>query len=74
MFLRKGFLKICSKFTGEHPCWGVISKTWNMLLPTLPHDRQFTIGKSKTVQPVYIFSKSAMETPEQCVLSVHNQH
>ena len=25
LFLRKGFLKICSKFTGEHSCWGVIS-------------------------------------------------
>ena len=25
MFLRKGALKICSKFTGEHPCRSVIS-------------------------------------------------
>ena len=25
VFLRKGVLKICSKFTGEHPCWSVIS-------------------------------------------------
>ena len=25
MFLRKGVLKICSKFTGEHPGWSVIS-------------------------------------------------
>ena len=25
MFLRKGFLKICSKFTGEHPCRSAIS-------------------------------------------------
>ena len=25
MFLGKGFLKICSKFTGEHPCRTVIS-------------------------------------------------
>ena len=25
MFLRKGVLKICSKFTGEHPCGGVTS-------------------------------------------------
>ena len=25
MFLRKGVLKICSKFTGEHPCRNVIS-------------------------------------------------
>ena len=24
-FLRKGLLKICSKFTGEHPCWSAIS-------------------------------------------------
>ena len=25
LFLRKGVLKICSKFTGEHPCRSVIS-------------------------------------------------
>ena len=25
MFLKKGVLKICSKFTGEHPCRGAIS-------------------------------------------------
>ena len=25
MFLGKVVLKICSKFTGEHPCWSVIS-------------------------------------------------
>ena len=25
MFLAKGVLKICSKFTGEHPCRSVIS-------------------------------------------------
>ena len=25
MFLGKGFLKICNKFTGEHPCRGAIS-------------------------------------------------
>ena len=25
VFLRKGVLKICSKFTGEHPCLSVIS-------------------------------------------------
>ena len=25
VFLRKAVLKICSKFTGEHPCWSAIS-------------------------------------------------
>ena len=25
VFLKKGVLKICSKFTWEHPCWSVIS-------------------------------------------------
>ena len=25
MFLEKGVVKICSKFTGEHPCWSTIS-------------------------------------------------
>ena len=27
VFLEKSVLKICSKFTGEHPCWSVISIT-----------------------------------------------
>ena len=26
VFLEKGVLEICSKFTGEHPCRSVISK------------------------------------------------
>ena len=25
VFLEKGVLEICGKFTGEHPCWSVIS-------------------------------------------------
>ena len=25
VFFLKGVLKICNKFTGEHPCWNVIS-------------------------------------------------
>ena len=29
VFLRKGVLEICSKFTGEHPCRGGISITLN---------------------------------------------
>ena len=28
VFLRKGVLKICSKFTEEHPCRSVISINW----------------------------------------------
>ena len=34
MFLRKGVLKICSKYTGEHPCRSVIS---NFIEITLRH-------------------------------------
>ena len=39
MFLEKGFLKICSKFTGEHPCWSVISIKLqsNFIEIALPH-------------------------------------
>ena len=36
MFLRKGILKICSKFTGEHPCRSVISKKLELQETTLP--------------------------------------
>ena len=34
VFLGKSVLKICSKFTGEHPCWSVISsnRNWNYTL------------------------------------------
>ena len=32
MFLGKAVLKICSKFTGEHPCWSAISTKLNKVL------------------------------------------
>ena len=37
--LEKGVLKICSKFTGEHPCQSVISIKWlcNVTEITLRH-------------------------------------
>ena len=39
MFLRKGVPKICSKFTGKHPCRNVISKKLqsNFIEITLRH-------------------------------------
>ena len=38
VFLKKGFLKICSKFRGEHPCWSVISiKLRNFIKMALRH-------------------------------------
>ena len=37
VFLRKGFLKIYSKFTGEHPCWSVISLLGNFIEIILWH-------------------------------------
>ena len=30
------FLKICSKFTGEHPCWSVISNLLNIFRAPFP--------------------------------------
>ena len=39
VFFRKGVLKVCSKFTGEHPCQSVISikLLWNFIEITLWH-------------------------------------
>ena len=39
MFLGKGVLVICSKFTGEHPCWSAISTKLlcNFIVITLRH-------------------------------------
>ena len=39
MFLSKGVLKICSKFTGENPCRSMISINWlcNVIEITLWH-------------------------------------
>ena len=39
VFLVKGILKICSKFTTEHPCWSTISIKWycNFIKITLRH-------------------------------------
>ena len=40
MFSGKGVLKICSKFTGENPCQGVIliKLLWNFIEITLRHE------------------------------------
>ena len=45
-FLGKGVLKICSKFTGEHPCWSVILITLlcNFTEIALQHWCCFSIG------------------------------
>ena len=42
LFLEKGILKICSKFTGEHPCRSVISIKLlsNFIEITLRHAKQ----------------------------------
>ena len=47
VFLRKGVLKICSKFTGEHPCWFVISiKLLRLLLKCrLPRNYDNNVAK-----------------------------
>ena len=39
VFLKKGILKICSKFTGNHPCRSVISisLSYNIIESTLRH-------------------------------------
>ena len=37
VFIGKGFLKICSKFTGEQPWWSAISKVEITLEITLRH-------------------------------------
>ena len=46
VFLGKGVLKICSKFTGEHPCWSVILITLlcNFTEIALQHWCCFSIG------------------------------
>ena len=41
VFLGKGVLKTCSKFTGEHPCWSVISIKVARQLATLKSFRAF---------------------------------
>ena len=40
VFLGIGFPKICNKFTGEHPCWSAISKTFKrrFIALTLQHE------------------------------------
>ena len=37
VLLGKGVLKICRKFTGQHPCWSVISIESNFIEITLWH-------------------------------------
>ena len=47
VFLGKGVLKICSKFTGEHPCWSVISIKVARQLATLKSFQSFSKGNLK---------------------------
>ena len=45
MFLKKGVLKICSKFTGEHPCRSGISINYScseISLKTCMFERSFS--------------------------------
>ena len=45
MFLRKGVLKICSRFTGEHPCRSVISiKLQNSFIEITPRHRSSPVN------------------------------
>ena len=55
MFLREGVLKICSKFTGEHPCRSVISikLLCNIIEITLQH-RGLPGKQIKTCLCIYI--------------------
>ena len=47
VFLGKGVLKICSKFTREHPCWSVISIKVARELATLKSFLSFSKGNLK---------------------------
>ena len=58
VFLRKGVLKICNKFTGENPCRSAISikLLCNFIEITLPHG-------CSPVDLLHIFSQLFLRTP-----------
>ena len=51
VFLGKGVLKICSKYTGEHPCWSAIS------IKLLCNFIEITLWLSVLLQICCIFSE-----------------
>ena len=58
VFLRKGVLKICSKFTGEHPCQSVISikLLCNFIEITLRHEC-FPVNLLLTISGIWASKK-----------------
>ena len=57
VFLKKGVLKICSKFTGEHPCRNVIS------IKLLCNFIEITLWHGCSVNFLHIFRTPFTKTP-----------
>ena len=47
VFLGKGVLKMCSKFTGKHPCWSAISKKLQSMLQSVTEGYYKATGITK---------------------------
>ena len=79
VFLGKSVLKICSKFTGEHPCWSVISITLfcDFIEITLRHECSpinlvliFRIPFHKNTSQGMLLNKSSNKIPKIIITTI----
>ena len=79
VFLEKSVLKICSKFTGEHPCWSVISVTLlcDFIEITLRHECSpinlvliFRIPFHKNTSQEMLLNKSSNKIPKIIITTI----
>ena len=79
VFLGKSVLKICSKFTGEHPCWSVISITLlcDFIEITLRHECSpinlvliFRIPFHKNTSQGMLLNKSSNKIPKIIIKTI----
>ena len=79
VFLEKSVLKICSKFTGEHPCWSVISITLlcDFIEITLRHECSpinlvliFRIPFHKNTSQEMLLNKSSNKIPKIIITTI----
>ena len=79
VFLEKSVLKICSKFTGEHPCWSVISITLlcDFIEITLRHECSpinlvliFRIPFHKNTSQEMLLNKSSNKIPKIIIATI----
>ena len=73
VFFRKGVLKICSKFTGEHPCRSAISIKLQSNMDQL-HILRTSFPKNTSGRLLLTFKKNLINFIRPCANSIYDIH